>query len=138
MTENHSTKGHSPKEHPQRRGGTPLVVTSAVAACLSSRLITRFYLRSARPVVPGFRCRGRGGGRPRGSGALFRDGGYRITAQSVRHDSRAMVKSGSGKAKRLRRFPLASMVKLVLTSLYTRAGVLRAVLGVGVPLGSQI
>ena len=32
MTENHSTKGHSTKEHSQRRGGTPLVVTSAVAA----------------------------------------------------------------------------------------------------------
>jgi hypothetical protein len=31
MTENHS-KGHSLKEHPQRHGGTPLVVTSAVAA----------------------------------------------------------------------------------------------------------
>ena len=32
MTENHSTKGHSTGEHSQRHGGTPLVVTSAVAA----------------------------------------------------------------------------------------------------------
>jgi hypothetical protein len=28
----HSTKGHSTNEHSQRHGGTPLVVTSAVAA----------------------------------------------------------------------------------------------------------
>ena len=32
MTENHSTKGQSTKEHPQRHGGTPLVVACAVAA----------------------------------------------------------------------------------------------------------
>ena len=32
MTENHSTEGLSTKQHSQRHGGTPLVVTSAVAA----------------------------------------------------------------------------------------------------------
>ena len=32
LAENHSTKGHSTNEHSQRHGGTPLVVTSAVAA----------------------------------------------------------------------------------------------------------
>jgi hypothetical protein len=45
MTENHSTKGQSTKEHSQRRrhGGTPLVVACAVAAFgLLGQLIVYF------------------------------------------------------------------------------------------------